>query len=146
MAHHDDDIDARRCRYQRGSNRRSNTTSISGRQTIDAFDRTADSAHHIRTFQGDFIGDGRFCAREYGLRFLSRHIHCLERALHDLDHRFCRYVAIESRIGICLFESHDLSIAIAAIGRNDDTRTGVMNTIGECFIAEAAKDGRIDDT
>ena len=145
VAHHDDGVDARRCRDQRGSDGGADAARLGRADARLRLERAADAAHHIRAFERDLGGGRGARAGEDRLALRGRETERAQRARHGFDGDLGGDIAVERGIGVGLLEGDDLRVAVAAVGGDDHACTGVVDAVGERLVAEATEHRRVHD-
>ena len=147
VAYHDHRFDSRRCRHQCFGHGRAHARGLRRIQPAAAAQiaqRPADAAHRVAALYRHFAGQRVVHGGQDLLRIpvieLERRQSLLDRPPH---HRH-RHVVVQCRIGVRGLERHDLRVAIAAVGGDDEARTGIVDAVAERLVRKAAEHGGVD--
>ena len=148
VAHHHHRIDTRWRGHQRLGHAGAHARGLGRVQpagTAELAQRAAHAAHRVAALHGHLAGQRVVDDGQHLLRIGLGQAHGGQALRDGLAHGRHRHVVVERRVGVGGLERHDLRVAVAAVGRDDDARTGIVDAVGQRLVAEAAEHRRVDD-
>ena len=148
VAHHHHGIHARWRGHQRLGHAGAHARGLGRVQPAGAAQfsqRAAHAAHRVAALHGHLAGQRVVDDGQHLLGVGLGQAHRGQPLCDGLAHGRHRHIVVQRRVGVGGLERHDLRVAVAAVGRDDDARTGVVNAVGKRLVAEATEHRRVDD-
>ena len=108
--------------------------------------RPTQAAHDVAALHGDFARQRRRDDARHGGagRVRQAKIGAAKTFLKHLQGDIDRHIIVQRRIGIGRLKRHDLGVAIAAIGGDDDAGAGIVDAVRQRLVRKAAEHRRVD--